>query len=91
MHHLGLFYAFMGSMIGLHKESRFVRVLVCIWLVALAQFGFAWGDKPYNAAYDPFRDPFIDFESAKHDAAKSGKLILIEFGGDLVYLVHATG
>lgn len=37
---------------------------------------------PYNQAYDPFRNPFIDYEQAKRDAMAANKLLLIDVGGD---------
>lgn len=58
------------------------RVLWGLLLVALCPLAIAWNDRPYNRTYDPFRDPFVDFETAKRDATAAGKLILIDVGGD---------
>ena len=51
-------------------------------LFSLAPSVMAIAKHPYNQSYDPFRNPFIDYEQAKQDAAATGKLLLIDVGGD---------
>ncbi len=62
-------------------------IVVCI-LAIITSLAFAIGDKEYNGKYDPARDSFADLEAAKKDAQASGKLILVEFGGEWCVWCH---
>ena len=62
-------------------------VLLAI-LFLLPSFALAIENKDYNKKYDPTRNSFNDFEQAKKDAKATGKLILVEFGGDWCIWCH---
>jgi len=59
-----------------------MKYIYALMIFSLSTFSFAIEDREYNKKYDPTRNSFADFEMAKKDAKASGKLILIEFGGD---------
>lgn len=42
----------------------------------------------YSAAYDPKRNPFVDFKMAMNEAKADQKLILMELGGDWCSWCH---
>lgn len=65
-----------------------MKILFVFVLTVITSFAFALGDKDYNKKYDPNRDSVADFEAAKKDAKASGKLILVEFGGDWCVWCH---
>lgn len=65
-----------------------MKTLFVFVLTVITSFAFALGDKDYNKKYDPNRDSVADFEAAKKDAKESGKLILVEFGGDWCVWCH---
>ncbi|HEY8938554.1 MAG TPA: thioredoxin family protein [Cellvibrio sp.] len=65
-----------------------MKTLCVFVLTVITSFAFALGDKDYNRKYDPKRDSAADFEAAKKDAKASGKLILVEFGGDWCVWCH---
>lgn len=59
-----------------------MKYIYALMIFCLSAFSFAIEDREYNKKYDPARNSFVDFEMAKKDAKASGKLILVEFGGD---------
>lgn len=62
--------------------NKLASLSIAIYLLACSLQAIAFAERPYNQRYDPFRNPFIDYEQAKHDAATSRKLVLIDVGGD---------
>lgn len=50
--------------------------------------GQAFSTAPYNRAYDPARDPAVDVAAAGKVAAKEGKFILLELGGNWCVWCH---
>ncbi|WP_039913304.1 thioredoxin family protein [Cellvibrio mixtus] len=65
-----------------------MKYIVIYILTVITSLAFAIDDKDYNGKYDPARDSFADFEAAKKDAQASGKLILVEFGGEWCVWCH---
>jgi thiol:disulfide interchange protein len=59
-----------------------MRYIFALAISLLPTLSFAIEDREYNKKYDPTRNAYTDFEMAKKDAKVSGKLILVEFGGD---------
>ncbi len=69
--------------------SRFLRVfsLVTLIMAGLSSVSAA-GLPEFSRVYDPARDPFADFDSATGLAAKSGKKVLVEVGGNWCSWCH---
>ena len=65
-----------------------MKYLYIILFFISPQLSFALGDKPYSKAYDPARDPFVDFVAAQAEAKAENKLILLEFGGNWCVWCH---
>lgn len=65
-----------------------MKYMYVLMMCLLPTLSFAIGDREYNKKYDPTRNSFADFELAKKDAKASGKLILVEFGGDWCIWCH---
>jgi len=68
-----------------------LKHLILIVSIIFTAHSYAFGDKEYNKAYDPSRDPFNDFSVAQSDAIKKDNLILIIVGGDWCIWCHKLG
>lgn len=65
------------------------RAVLFIILVSVGPSTVSAGNLPeFSRIYDPARDPFADFDSATGLAAKSGKKVLVEVGGNWCSWCH---
>lgn len=79
-------------MVKVTKGFAMFKILRGVSLVILVAVGSstvgAANFPEFSRVYDPARDPFADFDSATGLAAKSGKKVLVEVGGNWCSWCH---